>query len=101
MTHPTIDNTPLQLGDVLRYPTQGGIFTNGRLKGWSPCGRWLYVAWCGVIEASLCEFEDSLAASQFARLYNPVRVNCWLTAVAWGSAADDRRVKDSANRGCQ
>ena len=40
---PAIDGIPLALGDVLTGPP-AGIFSNGRIKGWSPCGQWLYVA---------------------------------------------------------
>jgi hypothetical protein len=83
---PTIDGCPVALGDVLAGP-QAGPFTNGRLKGWSPCGRWLYVAWLGVIPIAEAAWCEGIEESKFARLYRPVAENRWQSeAIAWNFA---------------
>ena len=83
---PTIDGIPVALGDVMTGP-QTGIFSNGRLKGWSPCGRWLYVAWLGIVPITQAAWCTDIEASKFARLYRPVAENRWDSEViAWGFA---------------
>jgi hypothetical protein len=83
---PTIENCPVQLGDVVTGP-QTGPFSNGRVKGWSPCGQWLYVAWLGVVAVADCQWCPDIEASHFARLYRPVDANRWHSeAIGWGFA---------------
>ena len=83
---PTIDGIPVRLGDVLSGP-QTGPFSNGRLKGWSPCGQWVYIAWLGVVPLRHAAWCTDIEASKFARLYRPVVSNRWESeAVAWGFA---------------
>jgi hypothetical protein len=81
-----IDDCTVALGDVLSGP-QTGPFSNGRVKGWSPCGRWVYVAWLGVIPLHQAQWCDGLEESHFARLYRPVAENRWDSeALGWGIA---------------
>jgi hypothetical protein len=81
---PVIDGCPVALGDVLNGP-QVGPFKNGRVKGWSPCGRWLYVAWLGCVPVSSAAWCNDIEASRFARLYLPVAENRWDSEVlGWG-----------------
>ena len=83
---PTIDGHPVALGDVLSGPPTS-IFSNGRIKGWSPCGEWLYIAWLGVVHVRHAGWCRDIEASKFARLYRPVKENRWESeAVAWGFA---------------
>lgn len=83
---PTVDGCPVQLGDVVSYPEIGGCFSNGRVKGWSPCYQWLYVAWVGVIRAEHCHHCGDIAGSKFARIYQPQTENRWIDALEWGLA---------------
>ena len=92
LTPPTIDSIPVQLGDVVRFPTVGNTFDNGRIKGWSPCGTWLYVSWVGVIATALCKFEQGIDSSAFVRIYPAVRSNQWGTAEDWGLTEESRRI---------
>ena len=86
---PTIDGIPVRLGDVLSGP-QTGPFSNGRLKGWSPCGQWVYIAWLGVVPLRHAAWCTDIEASKFARLYRPVVSNRWESeAIAWGFAPRD------------
>jgi hypothetical protein len=86
---PTIDGIPLALGDVLTGPACGP-FSNGRIKGWSTCGRWVYVGWLGVIHVRYAAWCCDIEASKFARLYRPVKENRWESeAIAWGFAPAD------------
>jgi hypothetical protein len=81
-----IDGCPVALGDVLSGP-QTGPFSNGRVKGWSPCGRWVYVAWLGVVPVHQAQWCADIEGSAFARLYRPVEGNRWdAEAIAWGFA---------------
>ena len=83
---PMIDGCPVQLGDVLTGPSDG-IFSNGRVKGWSPCGQWLYIAWIGVVPTSSAAWCEDTESSHFARLYSPVQENRWQSeAIAWNFA---------------
>ena len=83
---PVIDGHPVALGDVLAGP-QTGPFSNGRLKGWSPCGGWLYVGWLGVVPVHQAAWCCDIDASKFARLYRPVQENRWESeAIGWGFA---------------
>jgi hypothetical protein len=83
---PAIENCPVALGDVVSGPP-AGIFTNGRVKGWSPCGQWLYVAWLGVIPIDQAQWCNEIEGSKFARIYRPVTENRWQSeAIAWGFA---------------
>jgi hypothetical protein len=83
---PTIDGCPVSLGDVLTGP-QTGIFSNGRVKGWSPCGNWVYVAWLGVVPIRDLEWCCGIEDSRFARLYRPVAENRWESeAIKWNFA---------------
>jgi hypothetical protein len=82
----TIDNIPVNLGDVVSGPAVGG-FTNGRVKGWSPCGQWLYLGWLGVIHVDQAQWCTDIESSAFARLYRPVGENRWESeAIAWNFA---------------
>lgn len=83
---PTIDSCSVQLGDIVSFPQIGGCIDNGRVKGWSPDHRWLYVAWVGVIDAKQCHHYGDIAGSQFARIYKPVASNRWIDALDWGLA---------------
>ena len=83
---PTIDGIPVALGDVVTGPP-AGPFSNGRVKGWSPCGQWVYIAWLGVVPLRHAAWCTDIEASKFARLYRPVVSNRWESeAVAWGFA---------------
>jgi hypothetical protein len=83
---PTIDNIPVALGDVVSGPP-AGPFTNGRLKGWSPCGRFLYVGWLGVVPTDSAGWCCDLKESHFARLYRPATENLWVSeAICWDFA---------------
>ena len=86
---PVIDGIPVRLGDVLTGPP-AGPFSNGRVKGWSPCGRWVYVGWLGVVALDQAAWACDLDASKFARLYRPVQENRWESeAIGWGFAPGD------------
>ena len=83
---PMIDGCPVQLGDVVTGP-QTGTFSNGRVKGWSPCGDWLYVGWLGCIPTRAAAWCEDIESSHFARLYSPVQENRWQSeAIAWNFA---------------
>ena len=85
-TTPTIDGHPVRLGDVLTGP-QTGPFSNGRVKGWSPCGQWVYVGWLGVVPLHQAAWACDIEGTHFARLYRPVKENRWESeAVNWGFA---------------
>jgi hypothetical protein len=79
----TINAIPVQLGDVVSGPATGG-FTNGRVKGISPCGQWLYIGWLGVVAIADCHWATDIDATKFARLYRPVAENRWTEAVTMG-----------------
>ena len=88
---PTIDGVAIRLGDVLTGP-QTGPFSNGRVKGWSPCGQWLYVAWLGVIPVASAAWCTDIEASAFSRLYRTVESNRWQSeAIAWNFAPREAR----------
>ena len=83
---PTIDGIPVALGDVVTGPP-AGPFSNGRVKGWSPCGQWVYIAWLGAVPLRHAAWCTDIEASKFARLYRPVVSNRWESeAIAWGFA---------------
>jgi hypothetical protein len=83
---PAIDDCTVALGDVLSGP-KTGLFSNGRVKGWSPCGQWVYVAWLGCVPLHQAQWCDDIEASHFARLYRPVTENRWDSeALGWGIA---------------
>lgn len=83
---PILDGHPLALGDVLTGPPTS-IFSNGRVKGWSPCGRWIYLGWVGIVALDQAAWCTDIEASKFARLYRPVVSNRWESeAIGWGLA---------------
>ena len=83
---PILDGHPVALGDVLTGPQTGPV-SNGRVKGWSPCGQWVYVGWLGVVPLHHAAWCCDIEASKFARLYRPVQENRWESeAVCWGFA---------------
>ena len=87
VSHPMIDGCAVSLGDVVTGP-QSGPFSNGRVKGWSPCGGYLYVGWLGVVPIEKAQWCCDLEESKFSRLYRPVAENRWESeAVSWGMVA--------------
>lgn len=87
VSHPMIDGCTVALGDVISGPS-AGPFSNGRVKGWSPDGKFLYVGWLGIVPIEKAEWCCDLDESKFARLYRPVTENRWgCEAVRWGMVA--------------
>lgn len=86
MSDAVINDIPVQLGDVVAGPAVGG-FSNGRVKGISPCGGFLYVGWLGVVPVADCQWATDIASTKFARLYRAVTENRWPEAIAYGWAA--------------
>jgi hypothetical protein len=84
---PMIDGCPVALGDLVSGPSCGP-FSNGRVKGWSPCGGWLYVGWLGVVAIDRAAWACDLEGTAFARLYRPVTSNQWGEAVSQGWASN-------------
>ncbi len=83
---PTVKGIPVKLGDVLTGPPSG-LFTCGRIKGWSPCGRFIYTGWLGVVPVDSAGWCCDLEESRFARLYKPATENLWESeAIGWGMA---------------
>jgi hypothetical protein len=80
---PVIDGIPVRLGDIVTGP-EAGCMEAGRVRGWSPDGRSLYVGWLGVVRLEDVRWCTVLPIAAFPRLYRPVRSNQWGEAVAWG-----------------
>jgi hypothetical protein len=72
----TIDNIPVNLGDVVSGPAVG-IFTNGRVNGISPDGTMLDVGWLGIVPVADCQWAADMKETQFARLYRVATENQW------------------------
>ena len=78
-----VKKTMPNLGGLLEGFTGNGA----RVKGWSPCGNFLYIGWAGVVPATSCSWVTDIASTKFARRYRPVSHNRWFEeAVAWGFA---------------
>lgn len=80
MSVATINDIPVQLGDVVSGPDVG-CFTNGRVKGISPDGTMLYVGWLGIVKTKDCQWATELKETQFARLYRVVTEDQWDEAI--------------------
>jgi len=94
MTHPILDNRPINLGDILIYAPGTAqalevLIEDGALvKGWSPCGQFVYLGWAGIVPLADCSWADPQTAPPLERLYKVPTENKWEEAVKWGLAKD-------------
>lgn len=87
---PTIDGIEVELGDIVSCDLFSGLAAQyasaTRVKGWSPCGRYLYLSWVSVVPTDACRWVYSIKDRRFCLLYKPETENRWEYAVRTGKA---------------
>lgn len=94
ISNPILEGKPIALGDFLCYNPGGAqalaaITSEGTMvKGWSPCLKFVYLGWAGVVPLADCTWADAEKIAPVQRLYKAPTANQWDQAVRWGLIRD-------------